>query len=1126
MIRLLAASACALLACLTIPGPAAGEAQTPGFLLKREIAIEPFGGIPFCADLDGDGHEDVLWLQAAGIFSSKVFDNHPISKRVTQAEREHFCLTATDAGGKILWQIGKPWQGERPFVTHCAERSIDFADLDADGKLEAVCIRHSQLLVIDAASGNVKRSVDLPADNAQIVVLGHTGAEPTDWTILVKSTESTYKPHEYANPAWFYDTSLRLLKTGDYRGAGHIPLAIDTDGDGRDEFIIGFSLIDHDLRTVWSFQSVPADKWNPGEMHVDDHAVGRFDGRLCIAYAASNESFLIDAADGKLVWRRDGVHPQDCQVGRFLPGDPSNQVFIRNKRAYNQLFDGRGKQLWRVEPPDYFPLGRAAACKQGFHLLDPSNVLPGAGPQKTDLLIYSDGGWPYALDGRGQKVDMFAPPPNSAQDWGKVPGRPDDYGYGYYVRPTDFDGDGRPEVMISDRRFAWFYTAADHSAEAKAEQTFAIVDSGKPLATIVLAAGASENERFAAKELQTYIAKSSGATLPVRTDDETIEGTIIAVGRNKFNLDDKLGYGKLRKDGYRIGTDGKVLSLVGSDDEGTQYAVYAFLEQQLGVRWLWPGELGEVVPKRTTIAVGRIDQTDEPDFIWRNRGPGGAMWGSATGPTEMHAKARQLGITREHQQQVELWEKRNKWGGVKVYGGHVLGEIFTPDRYAKTHPEYYALVNGKRAVPGKGYDYKHGGQVCTTNPEVIDVTVQWVRHFFDEHPDYDAVHISMNDGLGFCQCDRCRALDSDQVLKEKGIDAEEAQSSRGRNTSITDRIFTFANAVSTAVQKTHPGKYVMNLAYSQYILPPERIEIRPFVIPQYCLWSAYRHADSALRRKQEDMTARWAKASKHTGIYEYYINGSWPSLPRIVVGHIAASIKTLRKQGYDYYQTQAGDEFAVNGINYYVAGRLLWDSSLDEAAIRDDFYRAGFGNAAGAVKRFHQRLIDAWDQATAGGTDVTCDSFAGADGLKQLFTTELLDRCQSDLDEADRLADDQQIRDRVAFYRQGLKYAQLTLDAVSATMKLNELGISVASVKEAAKKLEQVDRKRAGQLLNAALDSWKKRDAYVEGLKNDYVLAYFWIKYNDYSRGFNATKRIERLLKQAASLDEESAKQQ
>ena len=34
----------------------------------------------------------------------------------------------------------------------------------------------------------------------------------------------------------------------------------------------------------------------------------------------------------------------------------------------------------------------------------------------------------------------------------------------------------------------------------------------------------------------------------------------------------------------------------------------------------------------------------------------------------------------EHQEQVVLWEQRNKWGGMKIYGGHSLGEIYPPEK--------------------------------------------------------------------------------------------------------------------------------------------------------------------------------------------------------------------------------------------------------------------------------------------------------------------------------------------------------------------------------------------------------------------------------------------------------------
>src|SRR3989304_3335044 len=82
-----------------------------------------------------------------------------------------------------------------------------------------------------------------PADNAQILRLAHTGPGPADWTVLVKNSESAYPPHEYANPAWFYSARLELLKTADYRGAGHAPAVCDLDSDGLDEFLIGFNAV-------------------------------------------------------------------------------------------------------------------------------------------------------------------------------------------------------------------------------------------------------------------------------------------------------------------------------------------------------------------------------------------------------------------------------------------------------------------------------------------------------------------------------------------------------------------------------------------------------------------------------------------------------------------------------------------------------------------------------------------------------------------------------------------------------------------------------------------------------------------------------------------------------------------
>jgi hypothetical protein len=646
--------------------------------------------------------------------------------------------------------------------------------------------------------------------------------------------------------------------------------------------------------------------------------------------------------------------------------------------------------------------------------------------------------------------------------------------------------------------------------EQKADQII-IIENGEAKVTICVSKTASEEVLFAADELQEYMKKATEVIVPIKRAVYSSDSSIIYIGFiDSFQF---LGINgeDLGREGFKIKTKDRNLIIAGKDETGIQYAVYSFLEKYIGVRWFWPGELGEVIPERKTISIGKINDTEEPDYKWRNRGPGGALWGASTGPTDKYNRERILGVSAEHQAEVALWEKRNKWGGMKIFGGHALGEIFVPEKYAKNHPEYYALVDGKRDVPDEDYDYKHGCQICTTNPEVIKVAVEWVKSFFSDNPDYDGVHLTMNDGRGFCECKNCMSLDSGEFITKPGIDEEEMKMNPQKYTVITDRIFYFLNQVTTEVQKTHPGKYIVSMAYSRYTDPPKRIILDPFVIPQYCLWSSYKHANIDLKNKHENIAACWADIANRTGIYEYHINGSWPGMHRVVMPYISKSIKFLYKQGIDLYQTQSGDEFAINGLNYYVAGKLLWDTSLDEKKILDDFYRKAFGNAAGPIKRFHRKLQKAWNMATRDGNDVVCSSLKKT-RLLELFTPELLTQCRYDLTEARKAVNDNLIRERIEFYQKGFHYTELTVAAVRAAKKLESAGLYLFPLEDALQTIQKIDKEKVLKMVTNALNAWEARNNFADDLKNDYVLPYFWVKYNDIHRKFNPTENLKILL--------------
>src|SRR5438552_1902670 len=101
------------------------------------------------------------------------------------------------------------------------------------------------------------------------------------------------------------------------------------------------------------------------------------------------------------------------------------------------------------------------------------------------------------------------------------------------------------------------------------------------------------------------------------------------------------------------------------------------------------------------------------------------------------------------------------------------------------------------------------------------------------------------------------------------------------------------------------GNHVVSMAYSGYLLPPERIRIDPYVIPEYTQWSAYMHANPELKHEHESIAAGWARAARTVAVYEYFINGSWPGMHRLVAPYIAESIRYLKKQGIEMYQMQS-----------------------------------------------------------------------------------------------------------------------------------------------------------------------------------------------------------------------------
>jgi len=328
-----------------------------------------------------------------------------------------------------------------------------------------------------------------------------------------------------------------------------------------------------------------------------------------------------------------------------------------------------------------------------------------------------------------------------------------------------------------------------------------------------------------------------------------------------------------------------------------------------------------------------------------------------------------------------------------------------------------------------------------------------------------------------------------------GIEAEEMKKAPAKHTVITDRIFTFVNQVAAEVEKTHPGKYVVSMAYSRYAAPPRAVRLLPNVVPQFCLWSCYRHANAAMKEEQHATAAAWARAARRAAIYEYYINGSWPGFHRLVVPQIADSIRYLHGQSIELYQTQSGDDFAINGINYYVLGRLLWDPSLDWQAIQGDYLEKGFGQAAPAMTRYFEGFENRWREARSKGLMLDDSSLKTLEGLVAVYPAAFRAERRRDIEAALKMVAGKE-RQRVQFVERGLAYVDATLNAVEKTIPLVKAGWQFFP--------EVVPPANADrEALTAAIEAWEERERFITANKGTLVISYRWVQYNDHLRTFN-----------------------
>ena len=452
--------------------------------------------------------------------------------------------------------------------------------------------------------------------------------------------------------------------------------------------------------------------------------------------------------------------------------------------------------------------------------------------------------------------------------------------------------------------------------QAAKDGVVTIADNRTAQAVIVIAEDAGEPEQHAATELADFLQQITGAKFDIVHPPAAAKRSRLLVGPKaaKLAAADFSTEG-LDADGIIIRTAGNDLILAGGYPRGTLYAVYTFLEDELGCRWWSSTE--STIPNKPTLNVAKLDVRYVPRLEYRE-----PYWFDAfDGDWAVRNKS------NGHRPRLD--EKR---GGKHTYEGfvHTFNRLIPPDKYFKDHPEWFSEIKGKRTY--------ERAQLCLTNEEMRKELIKNLKERLRKNPAATIASVSQNDWHGNCQCTKCAAIE-----KEEG--------------SPAGLMLRFVNSVAADIEEEFPNVAISTLAYQYTRKPPKYVKPRDNVIVRLCSieCSFSKPLADERNKKFRDDIVGWSKICNRLYIWDYTTNFKHYIMPhpnlRVLGPNVKFfadhSVKGIFEQGA---YTSNGAEMAE--LRAWVLAKLLWNPTRNGQELIDEFIAGYYGPAGPHIKAY------------------------------------------------------------------------------------------------------------------------------------------------------------------------------
>ncbi len=295
--------------------------------------------------------------------------------------------------------------------------------------------------------------------------------------------------------------------------------------------------------------------------------------------------------------------------------------------------------------------------------------------------------------------------------------------------------------------------------------------------------------------------------------------------------------------------------------------------------------------------------------------------------------------------------------GIEIESGHHNFNYWIPGRlYAKTHPEFMAMRDGKRITPQGESELLLSEQLCTTNPLVRAEFVRRMLEYCDEHPEIHTISLTPNDGFGWCECPECsKFYDTDEKGDLYSVSNHVYKANRVYHALVRD--------VATRLHAVRPDIRLTFCAYVNYCRPAPGMTLdKGLAVHLAYYWRCINHAiddpDCPVNSHYLDDTLAWrdVKQGGEIFLYEYYMGVNfYLSLPMIHHRELFREIRWYAEHGVDGLNTQFHlPHWTVYGTNYYLMAKAMRGDDCESAIA--EMYRRVYGEAAEAARQFHDAL--------------------------------------------------------------------------------------------------------------------------------------------------------------------------